>query len=135
MRNPVLTTTLFSLKHRLIYYAVIGGTAALVHLSIVFLLVNYANFHALFANIFAFLTAFNVSYFGHKHLTFSKLEDQKTLRLPHFFTVAISACAINEALYFLVLHFTHLNYMLALLLVLTCVSIYSFILSRYWACR
>ncbi|MGC1182969.1 GtrA family protein [Legionella sp.] len=135
MRNSVLTTTSLKLKHRLIYYAGIGCCAALVHLTIVFLLVNYAHFPALVANIFAFFTAFNVSFFGHKYLTFSQLHDKKILSLPHFFLVAISAGAINEALYFLVLRLTHLNYMLALILVLSIVSIYSFFLSRYWACR
>lgn len=135
MRNLVLTTASLNLKHRLIYYVGIGGTAALVHLAIVYLLVSYVYFSALIANIFAFFTAFNVSYFGHKYLTFSQLHDQKTLKLPHFFMVAVSAGAINEGLYFLVLRFTHLNYMLALFLVLSFVSIYSFILSRYWACR
>jgi putative flippase GtrA len=135
MRNPVLTTTPLRLKHRLLYYAAIGCTAALVHLGIVYLLVSYAHFHALFANIFAFFTAFNVSFIGHKYLTFSQLHDQKMLRLPYFFMVALSAGTINEGLYFIVLRVTHLNYMVALLLVLTLVSIYSFILSRYWACR
>jgi putative flippase GtrA len=126
---------LFSLKNRLVYYVVIGSAAAFVHLSMVFILVNYAHFHALFANIFAFFTAFNVSYFGHKYLTFSQLHNQKTLRLPHFFMVATSACLINETLYFIVLQVTHLNYLIALILVLFLVSVYSFILSKYWACR
>lgn len=130
-----MTTASLNLKHRLIYYVGIGGIAALVHLAIVYLLVSYVHFPALLANIFAFFTAFNVSYFGHKYLTFSQLQDQKTLRLAHFFMVASSAGAINEGLYFLVLRFTALNYLLALFLVLSLVSIYSFILSRYWACR
>lgn len=130
-----MTTASLNLSHRLIYYVGIGGIAALVHLAIVYLLVSYVHFPALLANIFAFFTAFNVSYFGHKYLTFSQLQDQKTLKLAHFFMVASSAGAINEGLYFLVLRFTALNYMLALFLVLSLVSIYSFILSRYWACR
>jgi putative flippase GtrA len=123
------------LKHRLVYYAGIGATAAATHLSIVFLLVNFMHVDALIANIFAFFTAFNVSFFGHKYLTFSQLHDQKVLSLPHFFLVAASAGTINEGLYFLVLRYTHLNYLLALGLVLFLVSVYSFLLSRYWACR
>jgi putative flippase GtrA len=128
-------TATFNLKRRLSYYTVIGSTAALVHLLSVFILVHYGHFHALLANIFAFFIAFNVSFFGHKYLTFSQLQDKKTLKLPYFFMVATSACALNEGLYFLVLHFTQLNYMMALCLVLVMVSMYSFILSRYWACR
>lgn len=130
-----MTTASLNLSHRLIYYVGIGGIAALVHLTIVYLLVSYVHFPALLANIFAFFTAFNVSYFGHKYLTFSRLQDQKTLQLAHFFMVASSAGAVNEGLYFLVLRFTALNYLLALFLVLILVSVYSFILARYWACR
>lgn len=128
-------TTSLKLKHRLIYYAAIGCTSALVHLLMVFLLVQYVYFPALVANVFAFFTAFNVSFFGHKYLTFSQLHDKKILSLPHFFLVAVSAGMINESLYFLVLYFSHLNYLIALILVLGLVSIYSFFLARYWACR
>ena len=128
-------TTPLKLRHRLFYFTGIGGTAAIVHLFIVFILVHYTHIHALVANIFAFFTAFNVSFFGHKHLTFSQLHDKKSLSLPHFFLVASSAGAINEGLYFLVLRYTYFNYLIALVLVLGFVSIYSFILSRYWACR
>ncbi len=128
-------TTPLKLRHRLFYFAGIGGSAAIVHLSIVFLLVHFIHIPALIANIFAFFTAFNVSFFGHKYLTFSQLHDEKSLSLPHFFLVASSAGAINEGLYFLVLQYTHFNYLIALVLVIGFVSIYSFILSRYWACR
>lgn len=135
MRKPVLTTTSLKLQHRLVYYAAIGCSAALVHVLVVFLLVHYLHFPALLANIFAFCTAFNVSFFGHKYLSFSQLHNKKILSLPHFFLVAVSAGTINETLYFLILRYTRLNYLVALILVLGFVSIYSFLLSRYWACR
>ncbi len=128
-------TAPLKLQHRLLYYAGIGTASAGVHLLMVFLLVHYLHLPALLANIFAFFTAFNVSFFGHKHLTFSQLHNHKILSLPHFFLVATSAGTINELLYFLVLRYTHLNYLLALILVLGFVSIYSYFLSRYWACR
>lgn len=91
--------------------------------------------HALTANVFAFLLAFNVSFFGHKYLTFSRLHNEQILSLPHFFLVAASAGIINELLYYFLLNYTHLNYLLALFLVLGLVSVYSFTVSRFWACR
>ncbi|KTD63813.1 GtrA-like protein [Legionella santicrucis] len=135
MRNQVLTTTSLSLGHRLIYFFGIGGTAALVHLCTVFILVNFLNIPALVANIFAFLIAFNVSFLGHKYFTFSHLHDEKRLSLPHFFLVASSAGVINELLFFLLLEYTTFNYLFALILVLGFVSIYTFVVSRSWACR
>jgi putative flippase GtrA len=90
---------------------------------------------ALVANIFGYLIAFNVSFFGHKYLTFSHLHNAKILSLPHFFLVVISGGILNETLYFLLLRYTHLNYMIALVLVLGSVAVYSFLMSRFWACR
>lgn len=117
------------------YFVIIGASSALIHLLTVLCLVTFLQLRPLIANIFAFLLAFNVSYIGHKYLTFSKLDDEKRLSLPHFFLVASSAGVINEFLYFLILHYSTLNYVVALILVLGTVSIYSFLVSKFWACR
>ncbi|STY28220.1 putative GtrA-like protein [Legionella wadsworthii] len=130
-----MTTTQLKFKYRILYFLGIGGFAALIHLFTVYNLVNYLQVQALIANVFAFLIAFNVSFLGHKYFTFSRLNNEKILSLPHFFLVAASAGIINETLYFLLLQFTQLHYLLALFLVLGIVSVYSFIISRYWACR
>src|SRR5580704_12729023 len=106
MRNPVLMTTLPKLTRRLIYFTAIGISAALIHILTVLCLVKYVQFSPLIANVFAFLLAFNLSFLGHKYLTFSNLHDQKELSLPHFFLVASSAGIINELLYFLLLEYT-----------------------------
>ncbi|KTD46217.1 GtrA family protein [Legionella quateirensis] len=128
-------TAALSLSHRLMFYAGIGATSAIVHILIVLNLVAYIHLNPLIANVFAFLIAFNISFMGHKYLTFSKLQDQKELSLPHFFLVAASAGILNESLYFLLLRYTQLNYLIALILVLGLVAIYSYLLSRFWACR
>ncbi len=128
-------TSIPKLSHRLIYFALIGASAALIHIATVLGLVTYLQVSPLIANIFAFLLAFNVSFLGHRYLTFSNLHDEKELSLPHFFLVASSAGILNELLYFLLLEYTILNYLIALILVLGTVSIYSYLLSRFWACR
>ncbi|KTD71271.1 GtrA family protein [Legionella tucsonensis] len=128
-------TAQLKLRHRLIYFTGIGGTAAFIHLFTVFNLVKFIHVQALVANVFAFLIAFNVSFLGHKNLTFSQLHDKKNLSLPHFFLVAVSAGIINEMLYFLLLRYTTLNYLFALFIVLGFVSIYSFVIAKFWACR
>ena len=128
-------TTSLKLPHRLIYFGVTGISAAAVHILTVLALVTYMESKPLIANVFAFLLAFNVSFFGHRYFTFAKLHNQKQLSLPHFFLVASSAGIINELLYFLLLDYTPLNYLMSLIIVLGLVSVYSFILSRFWACR
>jgi putative flippase GtrA len=123
------------LKHRLFYFIGIGGFACLVHLTSVFSLVTFLHIPVLIANPFGFLIAFNVSFLGHKHLTFMQMQNKKILRLPHFFMVAASAGVLNEAFYYLILRYTHLNYLVALILVLGFVSMYTFAISQLWACR
>ncbi|MFI4918766.1 MAG: GtrA family protein [Legionellales bacterium] len=128
-------TASLKLTHRLFYFVGVGGTAALVHVSIVLILVSGLGMQPLIANILAFLVSFNISFVGHKHLTFSQMHAQKKLKLPHFFVVCASAGVINESLYFLLLRYSKLNYIVALILVMGIVSTYSFIVSRLWACR
>jgi len=128
-------TASLKLPYRLIYFGVTGVSAAAVHILTVLGLVTYLQVRPLIANIFAFLLAFNVSFLGHRYLTFAKLHNQKQLSLPHFFLVASSAGIINELLYFLLLDYTPLSYLFALIIVLGLVSVYSFMLSRFWACR
>lgn len=130
-----MTDHTINLSKRLIFFLFIGGMAALTHLCVVYLLVSHIDMNPLIANIFAFLLAFNVSFAGHKHLTFAKLSNQKELSLPHFFLVAASAGLLNEGVYYLFLRFTPLNYMTSLIVVLALVAIYTYCCSRYWACR
>lgn len=120
---------------QLVLFSGIGVSAAAVHVLVVLTLVTYLDLEPLIANVFAFLLAFNISYLGHRYLTFAALDQQKKLSLPHFFIVASSAGLINELLYFLLLHYTSINYLLALTTVLGLAAVYSYTLSRCWACR
>ncbi|WP_151702278.1 GtrA family protein [Nitrincola alkalilacustris] len=110
----------------------VGILALIVHWLVVVLLVPFG-MAPLLANVVAFLVAFNVSYFGHRRLTFQAdgLEHSRTL--PRFASVALASFAVNETSYALLLHFTPLRYDLALLLVLGGVAVMTFILSRFWA--
>ncbi|MGL6029174.1 MAG: GtrA family protein [Legionella sp.] len=120
---------------QLLFFVSIGASAALVHIITVLSLVTYLELSPLLANVIAFLIAFNVSYLGHRYVTFARLDNQKKLSLPHFFLVASTGGIINEGLYYLILRYTHINYLMALIMVLAMVAVYSFILSRFWACR
>jgi putative flippase GtrA len=131
----MITTRPIKLIERLVYFVGIGSLAALVHLTVVVYLVSALELQPLIANVIAFLIAFQFSFFGHKYLTFARLEEQKTLQLPHFFLVAATGGIINECLYFLLLHYTRLDYFLSLVLVLGLSASYNFVISRYFACR
>ncbi len=117
-------------------FGFIGGLAALVNLLIVWLLVDKALFmKPLVANIFAFLVAFWVSYFGHSRLTFNHTRHKMRFVAPKFFLIAICSFILNETLYFLLLHLTPLSYLWSLFIVLMIVPVFTFVLSKIWAFR
>jgi putative flippase GtrA len=121
------------MKQQIIRFGCIGSAAAAVHIGVVALLVPFG-LHPLLANIVGFVTAFNVSYFGHRFWTFG---NRTTLShknsATRFWAIAVTSFAINETLFFLFLRYTALPYLVALFLVLIMVTPITFILSRSWA--
>ncbi len=119
-------------RKRLGVFTLIGILATVVHFLTVFTTVHFFNFQPLFANIVAFLTAFLVSYYGHKHHTFADLSYNQN-SLLRYFQVALLGFAINEFLYYLFLTYLHIHYLLALLVVLMIVPGFTFLFSYHWA--
>lgn len=121
------------MKRELLLFGCVGISALLVHFVIVSLWLVPAGLPPLAANVAAFLLAFQVSYWGHRCLTFQAQHVPHRQALPRFFGVASLSFALNEALYFVLLRFTPLDYRSALLLVLVLVALFTFLLSKRWA--
>lgn len=123
------------MKQQLFWFGVVGISALLVHFLTVSAVLVPLGMAPLLANIVGFLLAFQVSYWGHRRLTFGQHRVPHRQALPRFFGVACLSFAVNEGLYAVLLHFTALNFRLALLIVLFCVAALTFILSKVWAFR
>ncbi|WP_293779673.1 GtrA family protein [uncultured Oxalicibacterium sp.] len=123
---------------RIARFGVVGLTAAGVHYWTVVALVELLGMRPQLANIGGFVVAFWVSYFGHRHWTFSDTVDhdvgQRTSFL-RFLAVALLGFAMNAFLFFLLLHFTTLPYYVALAIVVLTVAAMTYLLSRLWAFR
>ena len=123
------------MKQQLLKFGTIGAAAAAVHMGVVALLVPLG-LQPLLANIIGFVSAFNVSYIGHRFWTFNNHSTLTHHRsITRFWGVAVTSFAINELLFFLFLHYTTLPYLVALFLVLILVTPITFLLSRAWAFR
>lgn len=120
---------------QVIRFGVVGVTALMVNWLVVAVLVPTLDMAPLLANVFAFLVAFQVSYWGHRSWTFNARTLRHSQTLPRFLVVSCSSFLINEFLYFLLLEFTVLDYRTALLIVLAIVAMSTFLLSRKWAFR
>ena len=120
---------------QLVRFLIVGCSAVGVHWTVVAALVPTFAMHPLLANPLASITAFQVSYWGHRLFTFQARNLRHRQTLPRFIVVACTSFSINETLYFLLLHYTNLDYRIALFLVLGAVASLTFILSRQWAFR
>ena len=120
------------MKRELFWFGVIGISALLVHFLLVSALLVPLGMAPLLANVLAYLLAFQVSYWGHRLKTFDAGHLPHSQTLPRFFAVASLSFLLNEALYFLLLHYTPLDYRVALLMVLFCVAVVTFVCSRAW---
>ncbi len=113
-------------------FGIIGTLAAFVHLGCVFILAEAFTIQPLAANPIGFLVAFILSYFGHARWTFSDSNGVQTKSLGRFFLTAISAWALSQFLYALLLKEGSLHYLTSLFFVLVIVAAVTFVLSRFW---
>ena len=118
---------------QLFWFGVVGVTAMLVHLGTVSLLFVPWGIHPLAANVLGFLIAFQVSHAGHRAFTFTTSTASVSHTRLRFFAVAVGSFLVNEALYAALLHFTTLDYRVALAIVLVVVAALTFFLARNWA--
>ena len=122
--------------NQLIKFAAVGSFAALIHLGVLRLLVEFQLLTPLAANVFAFFIAFIISYTGQSLWTFNHRQHQHKSAISRFLMVQLlCGFGLNQGLYTLLLRFTSLNYTLASFLVLATVPLATYTLSRYWAFR
>lgn len=118
---------------QLFWFGVVGVTAMFVHLGTVSLMFVPWGIHPLAANVLGFLIAFQVSHAGHRAFTFTTSTASVNHTRLRFFAVAVGSFLVNEALFAALLHFTTLDYRVALAIVLVVVAALTFFLARNWA--
>jgi len=119
--------------HSISWFTLIGACAALVHYVAAVSLEGLGWLNPASANFSAFLLAFPVSYFGHRHLSFSAQHQPHRLGLPRFMLVAVSSFILNQIMLLSLLHFTALPFSLVLAVVMLVVAVLTYMISKYWA--
>ena len=79
--------------YELVRFVIVGGAATLVDLAVTTILVFATSLHENIITSIAFITAFWVSYFGHKNFTFKKNGSAFS-----FFILAVSTLVIRNIL-------------------------------------
>lgn len=115
-------------------FGVVGLAAAAFHFSIVVGLVQTFAFAPLVANVFAFFISFQMSYWGHRRITFSGTAVLHREAYPKLVLVQVLTFCANESLFYFFLSL-HLPYPIALLIVLATLPIFTFVCSKWWVFR
>ena len=136
--DPLIRSGYFSayapLVGQVARFGIVGLSAAAIHFSTVMMLVQYFAMQPLVANILGFCVAFQMSYWGHRLWTFNAGSIQHSDALPRLIAVQIGNLVANEALFYTFLRM-HIPYQLALLIVLTTLPIFTFLLNKFWVFR
>lgn len=122
------------LVRQLFRFGIVGLSAAFIHFSTVVILVQNFALPPLIANVFGFAVSFQLSYWGHRLWTFQDSSTLHRIALPRLLFVQLLNFAANEALFFVFLAMK-LPYMIALIIVLTVLPLFTFISSKLWVFR
>lgn len=114
-------------------FLMVGATAAGVHYLVALALNGLLGVTPGWANTLAFMSAFPVSYFGHRLLSFPQTRLPHAQALPRFATVAVSSFVGNQAMLLALLNWLHWPFWLALGICLVTVAAATYVLSRFWA--
>lgn len=123
-----MTSFLF---RQMLRFGLVGILAAAVHFTVVILLVQMDHWQPLLANMMGFMTAFHISYFGHRQFTFRATNIGYKTSVTKLLVVQLLNLCANESLFYIFLK-THLPYQIALLIVLTIFPLFTFASSKFW---
>ncbi len=121
-------------KKQLLRFIVIGCSANITNFVALILIVELFHWHPLVANILAFIIAFQVSYWGHRHWTFDHKKHHHT-SIVKFLMVALSGFCATEILFGFFLHALHWYYPIAFIITSAIVASCTFFISKLWAFR
>ncbi|MBS0359024.1 MAG: GtrA family protein [Proteobacteria bacterium] len=133
MNKPVSKISSFILQ--LHCFGLVGILAATTHYVSVICLVELGGLTPLLSNFFAFLISFQVSYWGHRSLTFRGTTTPKREGMLRFFLVAITGFTVNQSLFYFFLNHFDWSYRISLLIVIAIVASMTFIFSKIWVFR
>lgn len=125
--------------YKFIIFCFVGGSAALVHLGGVFLLVEVCGLRPAVANVFGVLSAFFVSFLGHYKFTFhtAKMERKGTSiysALVKWMVVSLFGFSLNQLLYvYLLYELSSVNYFVLLFFVCAVIALITYLLGNFWA--
>lgn len=125
---------------QLIFFVLVGASAALTHFLGLLLAVQCLGMPAVWGNVFGFCCAFIVSFFGHFNVTFRYRQYKNTKKIVghlwRWLLTSLLAFALNQWLFVMGIHWwSEQHYLLVWFVVTLLVTVMSFLLGKLWAFR
>ncbi len=117
----------------LLRYLISGGTAAATHVSVLYLLVQFANFHYLAASIAAYVAGIVVSFTLHKFWTFGdKPTHDMHLQFGRYLTIVVLNLVLNTSLMYLFVTQLSVWYLYAQIITTAIIAITGYLGYKYF---
>ncbi|RMD63431.1 MAG: GtrA family protein [Alphaproteobacteria bacterium] len=123
-------------------FAIVGGAATVVHVSLFAGLIEGTGMAPLLANLIAFSVALGVSFLGHNCWTFAALRrrsatvPERTRRtFARFVAAALFGLGLNSLVVYLITGVLALSYVHAIAVMVTAVPVIMFVINRQWTFR
>lgn len=112
-------------------FGVVGIVATLLHMVVVWTLIQTTALHPLLANLIAFGVAFGLSFAGHYFWTFASdlIWHQAALR---FFLIAVSGFLLNTIILVGLIRAEWIDAQWAAVISTAIVPVFTYLLSRFW---
>ncbi|UQZ91421.1 GtrA family protein (plasmid) [Deltaproteobacteria bacterium Smac51] len=115
-------------------FSLVGITATMVHMLVVFFLLSNTLLPALSANAIAFCSAFGISFTGNYIWTFQSPGNPKKA-MRRFLLISVSAFIVNTLILTAILNSGRLSPLVSTIISASAVPVITFIFSRFWGFR
>ena len=112
-------------------FIIVGCSATIVHIVFAWILFSFINLSLLWANFFAYLTAFGISFVGNFYWTFHN-PGNPYKALKKFFLISLIAFVINSLILKILSHVSYLSSEIVILTAAGVIPIVTFTASRLW---
>ncbi len=119
-------------RFRIARFSLVGVLATAVHVTLAYAARGAFDLAPVTANAVGFCGAFLISYFGHHQWTFARTGNHRA-HLARFLVVSMLAYALSHFITVAVTGWMHLNYVLALGVILVMVPPANYVFSSFWA--
>ncbi len=119
----------------MIRYGMVGVLASVVHAGISLLVLNYFEVTPFTSHAIGFFGGLITAYLGHYHYSF-KDDGSHKQRFPKFAITASTGFALHQSGVYLLVNQMQLDYKtLALPVLMVCVPVVTFLMSKFWVFR